>query len=206
MFGAGKYHPKRMDQINPYLTIKNANQAINFYKEIFNAKELFKLEYAGKISHVEMQINDSILMFGDDFFESQRRMAMGLPPIRQIQDPKDLPVSLGVYVKDVDATFNKAIRMGAIADQLPENQFYGDRMASFIDPFGIKWGISQHIKDIPKKDIELMHNQMMDQYLNNPKMKIQNFPWEQYNSTNDIYLKKFLKYKYKYDQLKNQKN
>ena len=99
----------------------------------------------GKIGHAELEIGDSVVMLADAFPE------MGA------QTPKGLggtPVTVMVYVDDVDAVFDRAIKAGATEERAVENQFYGDRAGQFADPFGHKWFVATHIEDVPPDEME----------------------------------------------------
>jgi len=98
----------------------------------------------GKIGHAELEIGDSLIMLADVF------------PDMGGQSPKNLggtPVNVMVYVTDVDAVFDRAIKAGATAERKVENQFYGDRSGSFEDPFGHRWFVATHIEDVPPDEM-----------------------------------------------------
>jgi PhnB protein len=132
--------PDGYQQVIPYLSVDDANAAIDFYMNVFGAKERMRMPAPdGKVGHAELQIGDSVVMLADVFPE------MGG------QSPKSIggtPVSLMVYVDDVDAVFGRAVGAGATVDRPVENQFYGDRAGQFIDPFGHKWFVATHIEDV----------------------------------------------------------
>ena len=112
----------------PYLIVKGAAKAIEFYKQAFGATEVERMEMPdGKIAHAEIKIGDSIIMLGDE------------APQHGTRGPKSLggsPCGLYLYVEDVDQTFNRAITAGATATMAVKDQFYGDRNGSLVDPFG----------------------------------------------------------------------
>jgi len=112
----------------PYLIVKGAVKAIEFYKQAFGATEVERMEMPdGKIAHAEIKIGDSIIMLGDE------------APQHGTRGPKSLggsPCGLYLYVEDVDQTFNRAITAGATATMAVKDQFYGDRNGSLVDPFG----------------------------------------------------------------------
>jgi len=111
----------------PYLIVKGAAKAIEFYKQAFGATEVERMEMPdGKIAHAEIKIGDSIIMLGDE------------APQHGTRGPKSLggsPCGLYLYVEDVDQTFNRAITAGATATMAVKDQFYGDRNGSLVDPF-----------------------------------------------------------------------
>ena len=100
-----------------------------------------------------------------------------------------MPISLYAYVDNVDETFDRAIKSGATIIYPVTNQFYGDRMGAFIDPFGFRWSIAKHIEDVPMDKIEQQAKKMIDSM-------------HQSGGDDDIYHRKYLKYKNKYNQLK----
>jgi PhnB protein len=98
----------------------------------------------GRIDHAELQLGDSVIMLADEY------------PEMDIRGPKAIggtPVTLGVYVEDVDATFEAAIAAGAEALRPVEDQFYGDRSGQFVDPFGHRWSVSSHVEDVPPDEM-----------------------------------------------------
>ena len=132
--------PDGYPQVIPYLSIDGASAAIDFYTSVFGATERMRMPGPdGKIGHAELQIGDSIVMLADVFPE------MGG------QSPQILggtPVTVMIYVEDVDAVFKRAIDAGAVEERAVENQFYGDRAGQFVDPFGHKWFVATHIEDV----------------------------------------------------------
>ena len=138
--------PEGYHSVTPYLCIKGAAAAIEFYKKAFGAKELVRMAAPGeKIGHAEIQIGDSHVMLADEFPE------MGfLSP----QSVGGSPVMMHLYVEDVDATANKAVAAGAKVMKPVEDQFYGDRSGQFQDPFGHKWYVSTHKEDVSPEEIK----------------------------------------------------
>ena len=132
--------PDGYPQVMPYLSVDNAAGAIEFYTEVFGAKERMRMPSPdGRIGHAELQIGDSVIMLADEFPE------MG------VRGPKSIggtPVTLSVYVEDVDRVFDLAIKSGATSLQSVQNQFYGDRSGQFEDPFGHRWSVASHIEDL----------------------------------------------------------
>src|SRR5437016_2758939 len=120
--------PEGYHSITPYLVIKGAAAAIDFYKKIFGATEVLRIPQAdGRIGHAELKIGDSFIMLADEF-----------PEMNNVS-PKTLgnsPVGLLLYVDDVDTIFNHAIANGASILKPLEDQFYGDRSGTLLDPFG----------------------------------------------------------------------
>ncbi len=138
--------PEGYHSVTPYLCIKGASAAIEFYKNAFGAKELMRMPAPGdKIGHAEIQIGDSHVMLADEFPE------MGfLSP----QSVGGSPVMMHLYVEDVDATANKAVAAGAKVTKPVADQFYGDRSGQIRDPFGHNWYVSTHKEDVTPDEID----------------------------------------------------
>jgi len=138
--------PPGYHSLTPYLIIDGATQALVWYAQAFGAREVMRLPApGGKIGHAEMEIGDSRIMLADE------------APAHDAKGPVAFggsPVSLHLYVVDVDATMAKAISAGATVTSQPENKFYGDRQGSLRDPFGHNWHISTHIEDVTVEEIE----------------------------------------------------
>lgn len=133
--------PKGYTSITPYLIVQQANQAIQFYKEVFGAKEVMRMEHpsSGKITHAELKIGDAKMMLAD------------VCPQMDARSPQDLggsPVGIHLYTKNVDAVVERAIAAGAKLFRPVENMFYGDRIGVLEDPYGHKWYVSTHIENI----------------------------------------------------------
>jgi PhnB protein len=130
----------------PYLIIGGAGDAIEFYKKAFGATELFRFAMpGGKIGHAEIKIGDSPIMLADEFPE------MGY------KGPKSLggsPVSIMIYVEDVDTIFNQAVAAGATIKEAVSDKFYGDRLGTVTDPFGHVWHVSTHKEDVSLEEME----------------------------------------------------
>ena len=137
--------PDGYPQVTPYLSVDGANAAIDFYSKVFGAKERLRMPTPdGKVGHAELELGDSLIMLADTFPE------MGAP------SPKSLggtPVTISVYVEDVDDVFERALGEGATALRQVENQFYGDRAGQFEDPFGHRWSIATHVEDVPPDEM-----------------------------------------------------
>ena len=139
--------PDGFHSLTPYLTIKGAARAIDFYKRAFGATERFRMYGPdGKtIGHAELVIGDSIIMLADE----SRMMGTKSP-----KSLKGTPVALLLYVKDVDTAFKRATRAGAKVDMPVEDKFYGERAGSVIDPFGHEWTLMTHIEDISPQEMK----------------------------------------------------
>jgi PhnB protein len=143
---ATKPIPDGYHSVTPYLIIKGAADAIEYYKKAFGATELFRFPApGGKIGHAEIKIGDSPIMLADEFPE------MGY------KSPKTLggtPVSIMIYVEDVDTVFKQAISAGGKEQRPVKDQFYGDRLGTLEDPFGHQWHVSTHKEDISLDEME----------------------------------------------------
>lgn len=138
--------PEGYPRVMPYLSIDGAQAAIEFYATVFGAEERVRMDApGGKIGHAELAIGDSIVMLADTFPD------MGGKSPKQIGGT---PVTLMVYVEDVDACYERALDNGATATRKVEDQFYGDRAGQFEDPFGHLWFVATHIEDVPPEEME----------------------------------------------------
>jgi PhnB protein len=130
----------------PYLYIKGAAAAIDFYKKAFGAVERFRMGGPdGKVGHAEIKIGDSPIMMADENAEWG-----ALSP----QTIGGTPIGIMLYVEDVDAVFNQAIAAGAEQIRPVADQFYGDRTGGLKDPFGFQWWIATHVEDVPPEEME----------------------------------------------------
>ena len=132
--------PDNYPQLSPYLCVDGADAAIAFYTEVFGAKERVRMPGpAGRVGHAELEIGDGLLMLSDEY-----------PDMGNV-GPKTVggtPVTLSIYVDDVDVVYAKAIQRGATATRRVEDQFYGDRSGQFVDPFGHRWSVATHVRDV----------------------------------------------------------
>jgi len=121
-------------------------EAIEFYKKAFGAVELFRMPApGGKIGHAEIKIGDSPIMLADEHSE------LGY------KGPKSLggsPVSIMIYVEDVDTIFNQAVNGGATVKEAVSDKFYGDRMGTVVDPFGHIWHVATHKEDVSAEEMQ----------------------------------------------------
>lgn len=138
--------PEGYPRVTPYLICAGASEAIEFYGSVLGAKERMRMSApGGRVGHAELEIGTSVVMLADEHPE------MG------IVGPKTVggtPVSLHVYVEDVDSVFQEALDAGATERQALENKFYGDRGGSFEDPFGHVWHVASHVEDVPPEEME----------------------------------------------------
>ena len=137
--------PEGYHTITPYLVVKGASKAIDFYKKAFGATELFRMDGPnGTIAHAELKIGDSPIMLADE----NPQMGFSAP-----DTGSRTPVGLMIYVEDVDKTAAQAIAAGIKTERPVEDQFYGDRSGNFVDPFGHRWTISTHKEDVSKEEM-----------------------------------------------------
>ena len=140
--------PKGYHSITPYLVIKGASQAIEYYKKAFGATEVVRMNGPdGKVGHAELEIGDSRFMLADE----NPSMGQGYTSAATIGAS---PVSLYLYCPDVDNVVQRAVAAGGKILKPVQDQFYGDRSGFIQDPFGHLWGIATHIEDVSPKDME----------------------------------------------------
>ena len=147
--------PEGQHSLTPYLGIKDAAKAIEFYKKAFGAVEMFRLEDPqGRVGHAELKIGDSSLMLGDPC-----DMPNTLKPSQTIEHPA---VGLHLYVADCDNIYAQAIAAGAKPMSEVKDQFYGDRSGTLKDPFNNMWFISTHKEDLSVEVIRARAAKMFD--------------------------------------------
>lgn len=138
--------------LNAYITIKGCSEAIEFYKKAFGAKEIGRLLMPdGLIAHAEIEIEGSLLMLADENIEWGNKGPLTIG---------GNPMTFGLYVKDVDAAFQKAVDAGGTIAMPVADMFYGDRVGQVMDPFGFKWMIGTHIKDISYDEMQKISDEM----------------------------------------------
>jgi PhnB protein len=136
--------PPGYHTVTPYLVLSNAGRAIDFYKQAFGAKELSRMAAPdGKVGHAELKIGDSLIMLSDEMMGNRSPESLG-----------GSPVSIFLYVEDVDSVFNAAVKAGAKSTMPPADMFWGDRYAKLTDPFGHLWGIATHKEDVAPEEME----------------------------------------------------
>lgn len=147
--------PDGYPQVSPYLCVDRAADAIEFYTKALGATERVRMpDPDGRIGHAELQIGDSVIMLADEY------------PEMDIRSPKSVggtPVTISVYVEDVDGVFGQAIELGAKPLREIENQFYGDRSGQFEDPFGHRWSIATHVEDVSPEEMAKRAEEMATQ-------------------------------------------
>ena len=149
------YIPKDYNHVTPYLIIKGAAQAIEYYKHVFGAIETVRMNGPdGKVGHAELKIGNSHIMLADE----NPSMGQGHTSAATIGAS---PVSLYVYLPDVDRVFEKAVAEGATILKPVQDQFYGDRSGFFQDPFGHLWGIATHVEDVSPQEMKERMKKLM---------------------------------------------
>lgn len=145
MAGKVKPIPEGYSSVTPYLSIKGASDAIEFYKKAFGAKEVMRMAQPdGRIGHAELQIGDSKIMLADEHPEMDFRSPRALG---------GTPVMLHLYVEDVDTVVGRAVASGAKVLRPIADQFYGDRSGSVADPYGHVWHVATHKEDLSMEEI-----------------------------------------------------
>jgi PhnB protein len=149
MAGKVKPIPEGYYSVTPYLIVKEAARAIDFYKKAFGAVELMRMPQPdGKIAHAEIKIGNSPIMLADEPPESS---ALGA---RSPQTLGHSSVIIALYVDDVDAMAREAVATGAKLLIPVKDQFYGDRSGRLLDPFGHVWIIATHKEDVPPEEMQ----------------------------------------------------
>ncbi len=137
--------PEGYHNITPYLFVRSAASAIDFYKNIFGATEIMRMPGSnGKIMHAELRIGDSIVMLADE----NPQTGMMSP-----QTVGGFSVGMHLYLENVDQVVQKAVESGAKLLRPIKNQFYGDRSGSVLDPFGHMWSIATHVEDVSPEEM-----------------------------------------------------
>jgi PhnB protein len=144
--------PPGYHTVTPYLVMDDSAAAIEFYRKAFGAEEVFRFEHDGRIGHAELRIGDSLVMLSDEWPEYGYRSAKHIGAT---------PVSLMIYVPNVDEVFARAIAAGAVERSPVQDQFYGDRSGNITDPFGHQWTIGTHVKDVPGEEMQRLFRESM---------------------------------------------
>ena len=137
--------PEGFHSVTPYLIVDDAEAAIDFYKRAFGAEEVMRLPMGDKIAHAEIRIGDSFLMLSDEWpdFGKLGPKARG-----------GSTCGLMIYLEGVDEAYARAVSAGATPERPPEDQFWGDRMGSVIDPFGHSWSLATHVEEVPPEEMQ----------------------------------------------------
>jgi PhnB protein len=152
---AGKVNPipSGYHSVTPYLVVNDASRAIEYYKQAFKAKETVRMAGpGGKIGHAELKIGDSMLMLSDEMGGNRSPQSLG-----------GSPVSIFLYVENVDSVFNEAVKAGAKGDAPPQDMFWGDRFGKLTDPFGHQWALATHVEDVAPEEMKKRSEAFMAQ-------------------------------------------
>jgi PhnB protein len=146
MSGQTKPIPEGYHAVTPHLVVRGASEAIEYYKKAFGAVERFRMPASDGdlIMHAELQIGDSIIFLCDEF------------PNMAVQSPSALngtPVTIHLYVEDVDEVFNRAMGAGGTAAMPLQNMFWGDRFGEIVDPFGHHWSVASRVEELTPEEI-----------------------------------------------------
>ncbi|WP_395359212.1 VOC family protein [Streptomyces sp. YH02] len=137
--------PEGYPRVTPYLCVDGAAAGIDFYTAVLGAEERMRMPApGGRIGHAELALGNAVIMLADEF------------PDIGFRSPKSIggtPVTLHVYVADVDAVFARALAQGAKELSAVKDEFYGDRTGQFEDPFGHRWSVASHIEDVPAEEM-----------------------------------------------------
>ena len=145
--------PEGYHSVTPYLIVDGAAEAIRFYQQAFGATEVLRMtmpdpsgaEGRERVAHAEVKIGDSHIMLSDEWPNMDF-----LGPVKR----GGATASLMVYVPDVDAAFARALEAGGKEERPPEDQFWGDRMGTLLDPFGHRWSLATHTEDVPEEELQ----------------------------------------------------
>ncbi|MFJ8011387.1 VOC family protein [Streptomyces sp. NPDC096339] len=145
--------PEGYPHVTPYLCIDGAAAAIDFYVSVLGARERMRMSApGGRIGHAELELGNSLIMLADEY------------PGMDFRSPAAVggtPVTLHVYVEDVDAVFAKALARGATELRPVKDEFYGDRTGQFKDPFGHRWNVASHIEDVQPDEMRRRSEEAM---------------------------------------------
>jgi PhnB protein len=138
--------PQGYHTVTPYLVVNDAAKAIDYYQRAFGAKDVVRMDGpGGKIMHAELKIGNSMIMLSDEM------------PGTGNKSPRSLggsPVSIFLYLEDVDSVYKQAVAAGAKADMPPADQFWGDRFGKLTDPFGHSWALATHKEDVAPEEMK----------------------------------------------------
>lgn len=142
--------PERFPTLTPHLTVKNADKALDFYQKALGAQVLHVSRIPdGRVMHASLRIGDSMLMLNDDF-----------PEFGSSTAGQSSNVTIHVNVDNVDDVFRKALDAGATEKMPVADQFWGDRYGQIVDPFGIRWSLGQHVRDVSPEELDKAMKEM----------------------------------------------
>jgi PhnB protein len=148
--------PEGMEALTPHITVRNAKEAIEFYKKAFGAQELGRhLMPDGRIMHAALKIGGGHLMLNDEFPEMK---GCGAP-----SPGGDLPFVINLYVENADQTYDRAVKAGAKSKMPVSDMFWGDRYGQIIDPFGYHWAIAQRVENVTPEQMKKRSEEMFAQ-------------------------------------------
>jgi uncharacterized glyoxalase superfamily protein PhnB len=144
---AVKHIPDGYHAVTPYLVVEGADRLIEFMKDVFGATERMRMPGPnGVVGHAEMEIGDSVVMLADSASADNNIV---------------MPAMINLYVEDCDGAYKKALAAGATSDREPSDQFYGDRNAGVVDPFGNRWFIATHVEDVSPEEMQRRSAELM---------------------------------------------
>jgi PhnB protein len=149
---ADQFIPEGSQTLTPYLVLDDCAGAIEFYRDVFGAEEMFRMDGPdGKVGHASLKFGDSQVMLSDPF------------PQGPYEPPRGRAATGGLYlyVEDVDAVFRRAVDAGAKAEQELQDMFWGDRWCQLTDPFGAVWELATHVEDVSAEDMAERMKEMM---------------------------------------------
>ncbi|HET9253225.1 MAG TPA: VOC family protein [Candidatus Eisenbacteria bacterium] len=145
--------PEGYTTVTPSLIQRDCNKAIEFYKRALGAVEVMRMPGPdGKIMHAEIRIGNAVVMMNDEMMGMKSAESLG-----------SSPVTFYIYVEDCDQAYQKAIAAGGKEVMPPADMFWGDRMSQFTDPFGYRWSISTHVKDMTPEEMKKGQEEWMKQ-------------------------------------------
>jgi PhnB protein len=148
--------PDGYHAVTPYLVVDGAAKAIDLYKKVFGATEKFRMGGPGdKVMHAELKVGDSVVMIADEQPQMGFRGPLALG---------GTPVSIMLYVNNVDEVADKLTGAGGKTLRPAQNQFWGDRMGTYTDPFGHIWSIATHVEDVPPQEMQKRAEAAMQQH------------------------------------------
>jgi len=154
--------PEGYHSVTPSLIVNDAAGAIDFYRRAFGAKEIMRMPGpGGKIVHAEIKIGDSMLMLSDEIMGSKSARSLG-----------GSPVSIFLYVENVDSVFNQATRAGAKVDMPLADMFWGDRFGKLTDPFGHLWALATHKEDVAPEEMKKRSEEAMAEMAQHSKVGV----------------------------------
>ncbi|MFE5812687.1 VOC family protein [Streptomyces sp. NPDC056479] len=154
---APKPIPVGYRRVTPCLVVQGAAKALEFYREVFGATERMRFPGpGGTVAHAEIEIGDSVVIVEDPspMLGTEAPPTTGLP---------GSPTFLFIYVENVDAVVGRAVELGATLKRAPEDQFYGDRDGTIVDPYGHWWTVATHVEDVTSQEAERRMAAMMEQ-------------------------------------------